>query len=67
MMRWMLLQHHIHVVIAMRLMIVLGITKMCYVHYENNGVTYREAIRKVLAVNGLCLPDENKQLELNFE
>ena len=33
----------------------------------NNGVTYREAMRKVLAVNGLSLPDENIQLELDFE
>ena len=27
-------------------------------NYTNNGVTYREALRKVLAVNGLYLPDE---------
>lgn len=27
-------------------------------NYTNNGVTYREAMRKVLAVNGLFLPDE---------
>ena len=26
--------------------------------FENNGVTYREALRKMLAVNGLQLPDE---------
>lgn len=48
--------------------------KMCYdmypkmynmfMNYTNNGVTYREAVRKVLAVNGLELPDEKKQLEL---
>lgn len=48
--------------------------KMCYemypkmynmfMNYTNNGVTYREAARKVLAVNGLVLPDENRQLEL---
>lgn len=48
--------------------------KMCYdmypkmyqtfMNYTNNGVTYREAARKVLAVNGLMLPDENRQLEL---
>lgn len=31
------------------------------------GVTYREALRKVLAVNGLVLPDEEKQLNLIFE
>lgn len=48
--------------------------KMCYdmypkmynmfMNYTNNGITYREAMRKVLAVNGLELPDEKKQLEL---
>lgn len=48
--------------------------KMCYkmypkmynkfMNYTNNGVTYREAARKVLAVNGLVLPDEDKQLKL---
>lgn len=33
----------------------------CYdmvMNYTNNGVTFREALRKVLAVNGLYLPDE---------
>lgn len=30
-----------------------------FMNYTNNGVTYREALRKVLAVNGLFLPDEN--------
>lgn len=35
-----------------------------FMKYTNNGITYREAIRKVLAVNGLELPDENKQLKL---
>lgn len=35
-----------------------------FMNYTNNGVTYREAARKVLAVNGLVLPDENRQLEL---
>lgn len=29
-----------------------------FMGYTNNGVTYREALRKVLAVNGLYLPDE---------
>lgn len=29
-----------------------------FMGYTNNGVTYREAMRKVLAVNGLFLPDE---------
>lgn len=48
--------------------------KMCYemypkmynkfMNYTNNGVTYREAARKVLAVNGLVLPDEDRQLKL---
>jgi 3'-phosphoadenosine 5'-phosphosulfate sulfotransferase (PAPS reductase)/FAD synthetase len=37
-----------------------------FMNYTNNGVTYREALRKILAVNHLCLPDENKQLELDF-
>lgn len=27
-------------------------------NFENNGVKYREAVRKVMAVNGLKLPDE---------
>ena len=36
-------------------------------NYTNNGVKYREAMRKVLAVNGLSLPDENIQLELHFD
>lgn len=33
----------------------------CYemvMNYTNNGVTFREALRKVLAVNRLYLPDE---------
>lgn len=48
--------------------------KMCYkmypkmynmfMNYTNSGVAYREAIRKVLGVNGLELPEEKKQLEL---
>ena len=38
-----------------------------FMNYTNNGVTYREAMRKVLAVNGLSLPDENIQLDLNFK
>ena len=29
-----------------------------FMGYTNNGVTYREALRKVLAVNKLYLPDE---------
>lgn len=35
-------------------------------NFTNNGVTYRDAMRKMLSVNGLFLPDENPQLELNF-
>ena len=27
-------------------------------NYKNNGVTYREALREFLGVNGLFLPDE---------
>lgn len=34
--------------------------------YTNNGVTFREAIRKVLAVKGLALPDEDRQLTLSL-
>jgi 3'-phosphoadenosine 5'-phosphosulfate sulfotransferase (PAPS reductase)/FAD synthetase len=33
-----------------------------FMDYTNNGVTYREALRKVLAVGNLSLPDENVQL-----
>ena len=29
-----------------------------FMNYTNHGITYREAMRKVLAVNGLYLPDE---------
>ena len=29
-----------------------------FMNYTNGGVTYREALRKVLEVNNLCLPDE---------
>ena len=35
----------------------------CYdmvMNYTNNGVTFREAWRKVLSVNGLYLPDEQQ-------
>lgn len=35
-----------------------------FMNYTNNGVTYREALRKVLAVNGLELPDEKRQMDL---
>ena len=35
--------------------------EMC-MGYENNGVTYREALRKFLGVNGLYLPDEEKEV-----
>lgn len=37
-----------------------------FMNYTNNGITYREALRKVLAVNGLSLPDEKQQLEFDF-
>ena len=33
-------------------------------NFENNGVTYRQALREMLAVNGLWLPDENPNLTL---
>ena len=32
--------------------------------YTNNGVSYRQALREMLAVDGLYLPDENPQLSL---
>ena len=44
-----------------RLQLVYDLYPKWYEHFmkhENNGVTYREAMRKVLAVNGLHLPDE---------
>lgn len=34
-----------------------------FMRYENNGVTYREALRKI----GVYLPDEDRQLKFNFE
>jgi len=34
-----------------------------FMRYENNGVTYREALRKI----GISLPDEVRQQELNFK
>lgn len=34
--------------------------------YANNGVTFREAIRKVLAVKGLFLPDERIETTFDF-
>jgi 3'-phosphoadenosine 5'-phosphosulfate sulfotransferase (PAPS reductase)/FAD synthetase len=33
-----------------------------FMNYENNGVTYREALRKI----GVYLPDEDRQLKLPF-
>lgn len=42
----------------------------CYdmvMNYTNNGVTFREALRKVLAVNGLYLPDEQPPTLFDFE
>ena len=44
-----------------RLQLVYDLYPKWYEHfmnYTNSGVTYREALRKVLAVNGLTLPDE---------
>lgn len=44
-----------------RLQLIYDLYPKWYNHfmkYENNGVAYREALRKVLAVNGLHLPDE---------
>lgn len=45
--------------------IVLWLAKKLYpkwydkfMKYENNGVTYREALRKMMMVNGKYLPDE---------
>ena len=37
-----------------------------FMGYTNNGVTYREAMRKVLAVNGLYLPDEKPAQQLSL-
>lgn len=37
-----------------------------FMKYENSGITYREALRIALSVNGNCLPDENNQLEIKF-
>lgn len=33
-------------------------------NFENNGVTYRQALREMLATDGRFLPDENPQLSL---
>ncbi|MFR9165023.1 MAG: phosphoadenosine phosphosulfate reductase family protein [Dysgonomonas sp.] len=38
-----------------------------FMDYLNDGITYREALRTVLAINGLSLPDENKQLKILFQ
>lgn len=37
-----------------------------FMGYTNNGVTYREALRKVLAVNKLYLPDEQPPTLFDF-
>jgi len=37
-----------------------------FMNYSNNGVTYREVLRKALAINKLQLPDEDMQLEIPF-
>ena len=36
-------------------------------NFTNNGVTYRQALREMLRVEGMFLPDENPQLTLNFD
>ncbi len=36
-------------------------------NYTNNGVTFREALRKVLAVNGLYLPDERHKTLFDYD
>lgn len=44
-----------------RFQVLLANYPKCYdmvMNYTNNGVTFREALRKALAVNGLYLPDE---------
>lgn len=44
-----------------RLRILLREYPKCYdmvMNYTNNGVTFREALRQVLAINGMYLPDE---------
>lgn len=38
----------------------------CIMNYTNHGVTFRQAIRKVLHVNGIELPDERTQLLFDF-
>lgn len=37
-----------------------------FMSYTNNGVEYREAARKVLSVCNKTLPDENRQMSLDF-
>lgn len=54
----------------MRFYILLREYPKCYdmvMNYTNNGVTFREALRKVLAVNGLYLPDEEPKNLFNFD
>lgn len=36
-------------------------------NFTNNGVTYRQAMREMLKVEGMFLPDEDPQLRLNFD
>lgn len=38
-----------------------------FMNYTNNGITYREALREVLNKNNLYLPDEEKQMKINFD
>lgn len=35
-----------------------------FMNYQNNGVTYREALREILKVNNMYLPDEDPNLKL---
>lgn len=50
-----------------RLVLLYKLYPKLYAHimnYENNGVTYRQALREMLKVEGMYLPDENPQLSL---
>lgn len=35
-----------------------------FMNYQNNGVTYRQALREIMKTNNLYLPDENPELTL---
>ena len=50
-----------------RFRLILDIYPKWYYHfmeYQNNGVTYREALRDILKVNNMYLPDEDPNLKL---